>query len=62
MTHRALIFQNVEGGGSGIIGDIIDQRKWGRKIIHLYRGEAFPKDCQGYKIAIQGVNKFRAIH
>ncbi len=27
MTHRALIFQNVEGEGSGIIGDILDGPK-----------------------------------
>jgi hypothetical protein len=31
MTHRALIFQNVEGEGPGIIGDILDQRKWDRE-------------------------------
>ena len=52
MTHRALIFQNVEGEGSGIIGDILDQRKWDRKTIHLYRGEAFPKNCQEYTLLV----------
>jgi len=52
MTHRALIFQNVKGEGSGIIGDILNQRKWDRKTIHLYRGEAFPKNCQEYTLLV----------
>ena len=46
MTLRALIFQNAPGESPGILVDILDQRKWDRETIHLYRGEAFPKNCQ----------------
>ena len=52
MTLRALIFQNAVGEGPGILGEILDKRKWDRETIHLCHGEAFPKNWQDYTLLV----------
>ena len=39
---KALIFQNAESEGPGILTDCMEKRSWAWKIIHLYRGEDIP--------------------
>lgn len=40
MTLRALISQNAVGEGPGILGEILDRRKWDRETIHLYHSRS----------------------
>jgi GMP synthase-like glutamine amidotransferase len=49
---RALIFQNWEPEGPGIFADVLDQNAWGRKIVHLHRGEKIPSEWQSYDLLL----------
>ena len=49
---RALIFQNWEPEGPGIFADVLDQNAWGRKTVHLHRGEKIPSEWQSYDLLL----------
>jgi len=50
MKRKALIFQNAEGEGPGILADCLDRRPWDKKISDLYLGESIPEDWKNYSL------------
>lgn len=52
MQPKALIFQNAEGEGPGILVDFLKRRGWDWKIISLNREETIPEDWREHSLII----------
>lgn len=52
MKEKALILQNAEGEGPGILADCLKRRNWGREIVSLNHGEAIPEDWREYSLLV----------
>jgi GMP synthase-like glutamine amidotransferase len=52
MSHRALIFQNADGEGPGILTHCLNIRGWGWKIIAFNLGETIPEDWKNYSLLV----------
>jgi len=49
---KALILQNAEGEGPGILADFLDRDGWDRKTVPLYAGGVIPPDWSDYDIFV----------
>lgn len=52
MIKRAIILQNAEKEGPGILLDILQDRGWKPRIIHLYQGVPIPDNWEEIGLAI----------
>ena len=52
MIKHAIILQNAEQEGPGILSDILRERGWKQRIVHLYQGAPIPDNWQGLGLAI----------
>ena len=52
MMKRAIIFQNAEKEGPGILSDILQERGWKQRIVHLYQGTPIPDNWEAFGLAI----------
>ena len=50
--RKALILQNAQGEGPGILGRILDHNGWALKVFHLYRGDPVPSDWRYYDLLV----------
>ena len=52
---KALILENADGEGPGILADILDRKGWNTQIIRLYFGEVIPSNWKDYcLLAVMG--------
>ena len=52
MKNRALVFENAEDEGPGILAEVLAQNRWDMKRVRLYLGEGIPRDWGHYDLLI----------
>jgi GMP synthase (glutamine-hydrolysing) len=52
MMNRAIILQNAEKEGPGILLDILQERGWKQRIVYLYQGDPIPDNWEELGLAI----------
>jgi len=52
MGPKALVFQNAEGEGPGILADCLERRRWDWKPVSLYLGDTIPEDWREYSLLV----------
>jgi GMP synthase-like glutamine amidotransferase len=52
MKYQAIILQNAEGEGPGILGDFLTWRGWHQHIVHLYKGEQIPQEWEACSLLV----------
>lgn len=52
MNRKALMLQDAESEGPGILADLLDARAWSKDVIYLYLGEPTTSNWKYYGLLV----------